>query len=251
MKLLEGDCLTMMRQIPDASVDMVLADPPFGITRNAWDKELPLSELWEELRRVIKPNGAIVLHASGIFTAKLMLSAADIWRYNLVWHKTTPTGFLNANRMPLRAHEDICVFYGALPIYRPQKTVGHARKVSTALHKRNCRKSECYGDYRATSYDSTERFPTSVLTFPTDKQRGAFHGTQKPVALEEWLIRAYTDPGDTVLDFCMGSGTTGVACRNAGRRFIGIEKDPDIFQIAAKRIKGVIPMFSGNEAAPM
>ena len=239
--LLLGDCVEKMKGLPDGTVDMVLCDPPYLATRNKWDTEIPLDRLWPEIRRVCKDTAVIAIHSGGAYTAKLMLSNEEDWRYNLIWHKTTPTGFLNAKKMPLRAHEDICIFYHKTPVvYNPQKTVGHKRKVSTAYHKRNSKKSTDYGDYGLVSYDSTERYPTSVLTFATDKQRGAYHATQKPVALEEWLIKTYTNPGETVLDVCMGSGTTGVACRNTGRRFIGIEIDPEYYAVAVGRIDGGI-----------
>ena len=240
IKLWQGDCLELMKDIPDQSVDMILCDLPYGITaRNKWDTIIPFEPLWEQYNRVIKDNGAIVLFGSGMFTASLMKSNEKMWRYNLIWHKTTPTGFLNANKMPLRAHENIVVFYKSMPIYNPQKTTGHKRKVSTAKHKRNCKVTEDYGAHRLTTYDSTERFPTSVLTFPTDKQKAALHPTQKPVALCEWLIKTYTDPGMIVLDNCMGSGSTGVACLNTKRNFIGIELDDKYFEIAKERIKEV------------
>lgn len=235
--LLHGDCFEEMAKLPDGIVDMVLCDPPYQATRNKWDVALPMDKLWKELRRICKPNAVIAVHSGGMFTAKLMTSNPKEWRYNLVWHKTTPTGFLNANRMPLRAHEDICIFYRKTPVtYHPQKTYGHTRKVSTAKHKRNSKMSTDYGEYGLRSYDSTERYPTSVLTFSTDKQRGAYHSTQKPVKLEEWLIKTYTNPGDLVLDMCMGSGSTGVAAVNTGRSFIGIEIDEGYYETAKKRI---------------
>ena len=242
-----GDCLEVMKTLPGGLVDMVLADPPYQATRNKWDVPLPMDELWKEIHRVCKKNAVIALHSGGMFTAKLMNSNPKDWRYNLVWHKTTPTGFLNANRMPLRAHEDICVFYRKTPVtYHPQKTYGHERKVSTADHHRNSKKSTDYGEHGWISYDSTERYPTSVLTFSTDKQRGAYHSTQKPVKLEEWLIKTYTDRGDVVLDFCMGSGSTGVAAMNTGRSFIGIEINEEYYQIAAKRMKEAGENYSGS-----
>ena len=232
-----GDCLQKMAEIPDGSVDMVLCDPPYEATRNKWDVAIPLDKLWEEIHRVCKQNAVIAFHSGGAYTATLMTSNPKDWRYNLVWHKTTPTGFLNVKKMPLRAHEDICIFYRKSPAtYNPQKTYGHARKVSTAGHKRNSKKSTDYGDYGLCGYDSTERYPTSVITFATDKQKGAYHPTQKPVKLEEWLIRTYSNPGDTVLDMCMGSGSTGVAAVNTGRSFIGIEISPEYYAVAAGRI---------------
>lgn len=234
-----GDCLTLLQELPPASVDLVLCDLPYGVSRNEWDTPLDLRRLWSEYRRVVKENGAIILFGSGMFTADLMLSNRKWWRYNLIWEKTTPTGFLNANRMPLRKHEDICVFYKKLPVYHPQKTQGHVRKISTAHHARNSKMGTGYGEHHAVTYDSTERYPGSVLKFPTDKQRSALHATQKPVALCEWIIRTYSDPGDTVLDNCMGSGTTCVAAKNTGRHYIGFEKNPDIFEVAKQRINGI------------
>lgn len=239
-KLICGDCIEKFEQIESESVDMILADPPYGITRNKWDSIIPLDPLFREIRRVIKPTGAVVLFGSGLFTAQIMNAGRDLWRYNLIWEKTSPTGFLNANRMPLRAHEDMAVFYKRPPTYNPQKTGGHERKVSKARHKRNCKKSGDYGGYGWTDYDSTERHPRSVLKFSTDKQKCAIHPTQKPVALLEWLIKSYTNQGETILDFCMGSGSTGVACANSGRSFIGIEIDEAYFQKAKERIREAI-----------
>ena len=237
IELYQGDCLEVMKNIEDESVDLILCDLPYGITaRNKWDIVIPFNKLWKQYNRVIKNNGAIVLFGSGMFTSSLMQSNSKMWRYNLVWHKTAPTGFLNANRMPLRAHEDIVVFYKSLPIYNPQKTKGHERKVSKAEHKVNSKKTDDYGEHGLTTYDSTERYPTSVLTFSTDKQKAALHPTQKPVALLEWLIKTYTNEGEIVLDNCMGSGSTGVACVNTNRNFIGIELDEHYFNIAKERI---------------
>lgn len=247
INLVCADCMTELGTFPDHKVDMVLADPPYQATRNKWDVPLPMDELWKELRRVCKKNAVIALHSGGMFTAKLMTSNPKDWRYNLVWHKTTPTGFLNAKRMPLRAHEDICIFYHKTPVNHPLKTYGHTRKVSTADHKRNSKMSTDYGEYGLISYDSTERYPTSVLTYSTDKQRGAYHSTQKPVRLEEWLIKTYTYPGDVVLDFCMGSGSTGVAALNTGRSFCGIELEEGYYQIAVQRIKEAIIQIAEQE----
>ena len=230
-----GDCLEVMKRMPDSSVDMVLCDLPYGNTRNSWDKKIDTAALWEQYRRIVKPAGAIILFGSGWFTAELMQSNAKDWRYNMVWEKTTPTGFLNAKRMPLRCHEDILVFYREPPTYHPVMSKGE-RKVATAAHKRNSKSGSSYGKYNAVSYDSDERYPRSVLHFSTDKQKSALHPTQKPVALLEYLIRMYTDVDELVLDNCMGSGSTGVACLNSRRRFDGIEIDPDMFAIAEYRI---------------
>lgn len=237
IKLICGDCIAEFDKLESESVDMVIADPPYGVTKNKWDSIIPLDSLFKEIRRIIKPSGAVVLFGSGFFTAQLMNAGKILWRYNLIWEKTSPTGFLNANRMPLRAHEDIVVFYKQPPTYNPKKTSGHERKVSKATHKQNCKQSDNYGKYGLTDYDSTERYPRSVLKFSTDKQKKAIHPTQKPVALLEWLIRSYTNPEETVLDFCMGSGSTGIACVNSGRSFIGIEQDFSYFKKAKTRIE--------------
>lgn len=232
-----GDCLSVLPSLPPGSVDLMLCDPPYGCTaRNRWDAVIPFEPMWRALLPLVKPSAPMIFFGSGRFTAELILSRPKLYRYSLVWQKTTPTGFLNANRMPLRSHEDIVIFYQKPPVYHPQKTQGHERKVSSAQHKRGCKQSTDYGEYGLHSYDSTERFPTSVLTFATDKQKEALHPTQKPVALLEWLIRSYTNEGDTVLDLCMGSGSTGVAALRTGRHFIGIEKDPDYYHIAAQRL---------------
>lgn len=236
-QIYHGDSLELMRDIPDGSIDMILCDPPQGITRNGWDVRRPLGRMWEKYYRVIKDNGAIVIFSNGMLTAELMMSNPKMWRYNLIWEKTQATGFLNANRMPLRAHEDICVFYKRPPLYNPQKTTGHVRKVSTEQHQKSTKNSSNYGHMKNWTYDSTERFPRSVLKFPTDKQTCSLHPTQKPVALCEWLIRAYTNEGDTVLDDCAGSGTTGVACLNAGRDYILMENDREIYETARERIE--------------
>lgn len=238
-RLIQGDCLKAMPKIPDKSINMILCDLPYGCTaRNKWDTIIPFEPLWQQYLRIIKDNGCIVLFAQGMFTAKLMASNPKMWRYNLIWKKTQPTGFLNANKMPLRSHEDICVFYKQLPTYNPQKTTGHTRKISSSKHKRNCKKTTDYGKHKFVSYDSTERFPVSVLEYAKDTQKESFHPTQKPIALLEYLIRTYTNEGDLVLDNCMGSGSTGVAALNAGRNFIGIELDENYFKIAKERTEG-------------
>ena len=171
------------------------------------------------------------------FTAILAASNMKLFRYEWIVEKTNATGFLNANRMPMKAHENVLIFYKKLPVYHPQMTHGHERKISTAAHKRNSKKSMDYGEHGLTTYDSTDRYPRDVLTFSWDKQKSRLHPTQKPVAACEYFIATYTDKGDTVLDNCMGSGTTGVACRNLGRNFIGIELEKEYFDIAEKRLQ--------------
>jgi len=191
--------------------------------------------LWAQYKRLIKPNGAIILFGSGQFSAELMRTGKDLWRYNLVWHKTLPVGFLNANRQPLRAHEDILVFYKQQPNYYPQKTTGHMRKVSS----RNGSGTTNYGVCGFNSYDSTERFPTSVWTFATDKQKSSIHPTQKPVKLLEELIKTYTNEGAIILNNCAGSFSTAVACENTGRQWVCIEKNEEYFRQGLERINQV------------
>lgn len=286
-----GDCMDLLPQIKENSIDMILCDLPYHVTKNKWDIAIPLEDyllldnqiitfsklkntlchpdkqhslrgkkelhslignrmsevlrywnerkqpgLWTHYKRLIKPHGAITLFGSGIFSAELMITGKDLWRYNIIWQKNHPTGFLNANRMPLRSHEDILVFYRMLPPYHPQKSTGHPRKRSTAEHKRNSKMTSNYGRHQMLTYDSTERYPTSVWYFPTDKQTSSLHPTQKPVALCEELIKTYTNEGDLILDNCAGSFTTAVACDNLRRNWIAIEKDKDYFQMGITRV---------------
>lgn len=230
-----GDCLEVMKKLDSQSVDMVLADLPYGTTRCGWDSVIPLEPLWKQYRRICR--GPILLFAQTPFDKVLGASNLCDLRYEWIWEKTHPTGHLNAKKMPMKAHENILVFYRNQPTYNPQKTQGHARKTAT---KRGD-KTTVYGaqSFGELSYDSTERLPRSVQVFASDKQRLKLHPTQKPVALLEYLIRTYTNHGDVVLDNCMGSGSTGVACTNTERRFIGIEVDEGYFDIAKQRIAGI------------
>lgn len=234
INLMLGDCLEKLANVPSESVDMILADPPYGTTACKWDTIIPLEPLWEHLKRVIKPKGAIVMTATQPFTSILITSNIVMFRYCWVWDKIKGTGFLNARKMPMRNHEDIVVFYNKLPTYNPQMTEGHKRKVS---YRSKNLQTEVYGvmenDYK---YDSTIRFPRSIQTISADTQNSSLHPTQKPVALMEYLIKTYTNERDTVLDFTMGSGTTGVASKNLNRDFTGIELDEDYFEIAKSRI---------------
>ena len=229
-----GDCLERMKEIPDGSVDLILADPPYQKTQNSWDSIIPLEPMWEQINRVIKPNGAIVLFGQNTFTFKLGLSNEKMFRYTLTWEKTKAGGFLNAKRMPLQAHEDILVFYKKLPTYNPQFEEGkpYTKKAVTNGDGRN------YGNFDRVgqvSVNDGKRYPRSVVKFSNDNH-GSLHPTQKPVALMEYLIKTYTNEGETVLDFTFGSGTTGVACMNTNRKFIGIEMDDTYFDIGSKRI---------------
>jgi site-specific DNA-methyltransferase (adenine-specific) len=222
--LLQGDCLELMQDIQSGSIDLIKADLPYGSTQNDWDVIIPFTPLWEQYKRISKPNGVIALNAVGLFSAQLIISNSEWYKYDWIWEKTKATGHLNANKQPLRAHEQILIFYKGQPTYNFQKTTGHPRKVSTASHKRNSKKTANYGDYGLTTYDSTERYPRSVLKFKSDTQLSKIHSTQKPVALEEYFINTYTNPGELVLDNTAGSGTTAIACINTGRQYICMEK---------------------------
>lgn len=238
MKLLNGDCLQLMKQIPDKSIDMILYDLPYGTTKCKWDSVIPFETLWREYNRIIKDNGAIVLFSSQPFTAQLVCSNIKNYRYEWIWRKTQAKNHLNAKKQPLRAHENIEVFYKKPPVYNPQMTHGHKRKVCTRNYTRENPGASCYGrEVRNDHYDSTDRYPVDVQTFSNGDQTKRYHVTQKPVDLLAYLIRTYTNEGDTVLDNCMGGGSTGIACLQTGRKFVGIEIDPDTFKIAKDRIE--------------
>lgn len=232
-----GDCLDLLPAIPDQSVDMILADLPYGTTRNKWDCQIDLQRLWPEYMRVCR--GAIVLTAQSPFDKVLGASNLPMLRYEWIWEKTNATGHMNAKKCPMKAHENVLVFYKHLRTYNPQKTTGHVRKTATADRSRL--QSDNYGRQDGvTVYDSTERYPRSVITFPSDKQRSKLHPTQKPLSLMSYFVLTYTNPGDTVLDNCYGSGTVGVSCVELGRNFIGMEKDPEHFCTGAHRINAAL-----------
>ena len=231
INLMQGDCLERMKEIPDGSVDMVLTDPPYGTTACKWDTVIDLPLMWEQLKRVIKPNGAIVMTACQPFTSALVMSNPRMFKYCWVWNKKQGGNPLNAKRQPLRVTEDIVVFNSGG--YIPQMRTGRMRKKG-GINKQPETTGAVNLDY--VSY-SDQYYPTNILDFPNcANKKYLVHPTQKPVALMEYLIRTYTDERDTVLDFTMGSGTTGVACKNLGRKFIGIELDQGYFDIAVKRI---------------
>ena len=230
--LRHGDCLEILPEIPDASIDMVLTDLPYGTTRNKWDSMVPLEPLWNEFHRVTKEDAAVVLFSQQPFTTVLGASNIDELRYEWVWEKTQPSGFLNANRAPMKIHENILVFYRRPPKYNPQK----APTGKTVHRNSGPSGTTTYGEFtrQASNNIPGQEYPKDVLKFI---RWGDFeHPTQKPVDLCEYLIRTYTDEGQTVLDSCMGSGSTGVAAVQCGRSFIGIELDPDYFAIAERRI---------------
>jgi len=240
--LLLGDCIEQMSELPPSSVDMILTDPPYGTTRCKWDTVIPFAPMWEQVKRLIKPNGAIVITSAQPFTTSLIHSNLPMFRYCWVWEKTQATGHFNAKKRPMVAHEDVCVFYSRPCLYNPQKTQGHKPMNHYTKKKEVVNRSEVYGKVRRdmSGGGETNRYPRSVQTFASDKQRnkldGTIHPAQKPVALLEYLIRTYTYECDTVLDFCMGSGTTGVACQNLNRKFIGIENNQRYFELAVDRI---------------
>lgn len=233
-----GDCLGRMRELPDASVDMILCDLPYGTTQNKWDVVVPFEPLWAQYWRVAKPGAAVVLTADQPFTSALVMSQAERFRYSWHWHKVQPTGFLNAKKMPLKAVEDVCVFYDKLPPYNPQMAEGR-------VIKRTKSSSSSSSNYRQGIVQSGDqssgnaRYPTTLLEISKGQSPNArpLHPTQKPVALFEYLIRTYTDEGMTVLDNCAGSGTTAVAAERTGRRWVCIERDPDYFAKAVERVE--------------
>ena len=239
IELIQGDCLEKMKDIPDKSVDMILCDLPYGTTQCKWDTVIPFELLWEQYRRIIKDNAAIVLTASQPFTSALVMSNLRMFRYCYTWIKNKKTGFLNSKKQPLRQTEDVAIFYNNQPTYNPQKTTGHKPVNSFTKHTSD---GETLGKTKTgiKGGGQTDRYPTNIIetsVVNNDNSNGdKFHPTQKPVALFEYLIKTYTNEGDLVLDNCMGSGTTGVACRNLNRNFIGIELDTEYFKIAEKRI---------------
>lgn len=232
IKLYNSDCLVGMTRLEIGSVDLVLTDLHYGTTNCRWDTVIPFEPLWEQYRRVLKPRGALVLMAAQPFATDLINSARKLFRYDLVWEKTAPTGHANANRMPMRSHELILVFYNHLPTYNPQGLV----ELEKPRIESNQRK--CGGVYHGLEKPTIRRYtnyPRSVLRFPFKGKR--LHPTQKPLELFEYLVRTYTNAGDLVLDNCMGSGTTAVACLRTGRRFVGFETDEAYFGIAQQRVE--------------
>jgi len=241
-KIIQGDCLEVMKDIPDGSVDMILADLPYGTTACKWDTIIPFEPLWEQYKRIIKPNGAIVLMANEPFTSLLICSNIGEFKYRVVWKKNKATGFLNAKKQPLRCIEDICVFYKSQPTYNPQKTTGHKPVNSFTKHTSD---GDTVGKTKTgiSGGGQTDRYPTNFVDFKVVNNDGSseegkkVHPTQKPVALMEYLIKTYTNEGDLVLDNVAGSGTTGVACQNLNRNFILIEQEPEYIEIINKRLK--------------
>jgi site-specific DNA-methyltransferase (adenine-specific) len=233
-----------MQNINNKSIDMILCDLPYGQTaRNKWDTVIPFQPLWEQYTRIIKDDGAIVLFANGMFTADLMQSNRKMWKYNLVWDKALPSGFLNAKKMPMRSHEDICVFYKKPPTYNPQMVEGkecHSRGNAVGKSQEDFSRNTNYGELDAVETKGNLKYPKSILTFQKPHPSTTIHPTQKPVECLEWLVNTYTNENELVLDNCIGSGSTAVACINTKRNFIGFENDTTYCDMANKRIQGIV-----------
>ena len=234
VRLYKGDCLEIMRNIPDKSIDMILCDLPYGKTHNKWDSIISLDKLWEQYNRIIKDNGAITLFAQTPFDKVLGVSNLKMLKYEWIWEKEQGTGFLNAKKMPLKNHENILIFYKKPPIYNPQMKKGKPYTLERNTFTVN------YGKQvdMVRTENTGERYPLTILKFKRDKEK--LHPTQKPIALLEYLIKTYTNEGEIVLDNCMGSGSTGIACLRTNRNFIGIEKDDKYFDMAYNRINEYI-----------
>ena len=244
-KIYNEDCLEGMKRIPDGSVDCIVCDLPYGVLNKqseggSWDSVIHLDLLWEQYRRITKPTAAIVLFGQGMFTSDLMQSNRKMWRYNLIWDKMRATGFLNSARMPLRQHEDICVFYEKLPTYNPQKYEVPDWAKTHTRGRGASNTNRCYGNFDLhQQFDITnEKWPRSIIEISKKtNEADAWHPTQKPVALIQYLIRTYSNEGDTILDNCMGSGTTAIAAIREKRNFIGFELNKEYYDKACKRIK--------------
>lgn len=233
--LIEGDCLDAMQKIPSSSIDMVLCDLPYGTTQNKWDSVIPLDELWQHYWRIVKERGVVALTSQGPFTATLIMSNVESFKYKIAWVKSKPTNFLNAKKQPLRKHEDVCIFYRKQPVYNPQMVAGEP-------YSKGVRKNQHTGSYgrfkpRLVESKNGDRYPTDVVYFKTAESEGpVWHPTQKPVALGRYLIRTFTNPGDVVLDNAFGSGSFLVAAVLEDRRFVGIERNEEVHLFKDKRI---------------
>lgn len=234
LDLYKGDCLEIMKDIKDNSIDMILCDLPYGCTKNKWDIIIPFEKLWEQYNRIIKKNGAIVLFGSQPFTSQLIVSNLKMFRYCLVWEKNKFSDFLNAKRKPMKTNEDICLFYKRQPTYNPQYTYGDPYKRWNS--QKAVDKQTNYGGHKKNVAESKDgkRLPTTVLKF--NRIERPKHPTQKPVDLLEWLVKTYSNEGETILDNCMGVGSTGEACKKTNRNFVGIELDEKYFNIAKESL---------------
>lgn len=233
-KVFEADCLDVLPQIPNKSIEMILCDLPYGTTQNKWDSVIPLDKLWRQYERIIKDSGVIALTSQGVFTANLILSNPKLFKYKIAWIKSKPTNFLNAKKQPLRKHEDVCVFYKNQPVYNPQMSYGEP-------YNKGFRKDQLtgsYGDFKTVEVKSNgERYPTDVIYFKTAESEGeVYHPTQKPVELGQYLIRTFTKSDDIVLDNTCGSGSFLVSAVLEGRKFIGIEKNQEVYLHKKRRV---------------
>lgn len=240
--LINGDCLKILPELKEKSIDLIIVDLPYGKTKNKWDKIIPFEKMWEEVERVTKDNAAIIFFSQGIFYVDLVNSNRKNFRYDIIWDKVLVSGHLNAGKMPLRSHEQLAVFYKKLPTYNPQFTKGiplHSVGKTAGTVVENGEKNGNYGSFTVSDKRAglTEKYPKSIQKFQKPHPSLGIHPTAKPVELLEWLIKTYSNEGDTVLDFCMGSGSTGVACVNTKRNFIGIEINEKYFEKAKERIK--------------
>lgn len=245
-KIYNEDCLVGMKDIEDKSIDCIICDLPYGVLNKGnkhakWDCPIPFDELWKEYERIIKDNGAIVLFGSGMFTAELMTSNKKLWKYNLIWDKCRATGFLNAKKMPLRYHEDICVFYKSLPTYNPQMTKCEPHQRNHSRGKQQGKQTNrCYGVFgKAEDIITDEKYPRSIISIQ-QKIQGNIHPTQKPIDLIRYLIRTYSNEGEVILDNCMGSGTTAIACLREKRNFIGFELNEEYYKKSVERVNNEI-----------
>lgn len=247
--LRKGDCLELMKDIPDKSIDAIITDPPYGTTTCKWDSVIPFDKMWKQLNRIIKPNGAILLFGQEPFSSFLRCSNINNYRYDWIWDKVSTTNFANAKKMPLSCYEVISVFYKSLPTYNPQMTdaksdrirpISKPKENTSETNKQASGKTRQYSE----NYDNTKRFPRKIIEVSCRlaecNSLNRVHPTQKPELLMEYLIKTYTNDNEVVLDFTMGSGTTGVACVNTNRNFIGMELDDKYFEIAKKRIEKAI-----------
>ena len=246
IKLLRGDCLELAEQIPDGSIDMVLCDPPYGVTNYRWDSALPLEAMWRMYERVVKADGVIALFSSQPFTTRLIHSNIRWYRYNWYWVKNTKKGYVFAKHQPMRQVEDVCIFYRRKPLYQPQGLVKLDREI---VNRKRAQVDPIYSldKQENASVQHYSNYPSNVLRFNVCNNKNRVHPNQKPVPLLEYLIRTYTKPGETVLDNCMGSGSTGVACVHTGRRFIGMEQDEQYFAVAERRIAEAGEQMTGAE----
>lgn len=240
MNLYKGDCLEIMKSIPDGSIDAIITDPPYGTTACKWDSVIPFDLMWEQLNRIIKPNGAIVLFGSEPFSSALRMSNIKNYKYDWIWEKPNGSDPFQCRKRPMNNIENISVFYKQQPLYLPQMS-----EAKTYKRKGGTKEIEIFGCIKDALYESNQRYPMRILKYNKEGQIGSneeraknsLHPTQKPVALMEYLIKTYTNENETILDFTMGSGSTGVACVNTNRNFIGIEQDEKYFKIASERIK--------------